>query len=112
MQIEIHFILPNFRVAMAPFAPVTISLMYARRFQVQVKTGGGLRPCPLDWLDSFCMRNFTGNAEFDDTLPLADGLLEAGFRVLPERLAEAMSVWLTKRGKGGGQPVQVEIRPA
>ena len=52
-------------------------------FVVEIIVGGERRPCPLDWLDSFCMRNFTGSAEFDDTLPLADGLLEAGFRVAP-----------------------------
>ncbi len=71
--------------------------MYARRFKVEIIVGGERRPCPLDWLDSFAMRNFTGSAEFDDTLPE------------PERLAEALSAWLTKRGKGDGQPVQVEI---
>jgi len=58
------------------------------------------------------MRNFTGEAEFDDTLPLAEGLLETGFRVQSERLAEAMSAWFTQRGKGLGQPVRVQIRPA
>jgi len=58
------------------------------------------------------MRDFTGEAEFDDTLPVAEGLIEAGFRVQPERLAEAMSAWFTKRGKGQGQPVGVHIRPA
>jgi hypothetical protein len=58
------------------------------------------------------MRNFTGKAEFDDTLPTGDGTLEAGFRVLPERLAEAMSEWFTRRGKGQGLPVRVEIRRA
>jgi hypothetical protein len=49
--------------------------------------------------------------EFDDTLPVAEGLLKAGFRVHPKRLAEAMSGWLTQRGKGQGQPVPIEIRP-
>lgn len=57
------------------------------------------------------MRNFTGSAEFDDTLPLSDGLLEAGFRVAGPRLALALGEWLTKRGKGDGQPVEVEVRP-
>jgi len=66
---------------------------------------------PLDWLDSFCMRNFTGSGEFDDTLPTGEGTLEAGTGVDPKRLAEAMSVWFTKRGKGNGQAVTVEIRP-
>jgi hypothetical protein len=56
------------------------------------------------------MRNFTGSAEFDDTLPLSDGLLEAGFRVEPARLSAALSEWLTRRGKGEGRPVTVEIR--
>jgi hypothetical protein len=84
--------------------------MYAQRFLVDVIVAGQRRPCPLDWLDAFCMRNFTGAAEFDDTLPVADGVLEAGFRVAPARLAEALSAWLTQRGKGGGQPVHVEIR--
>ena len=69
------------------------------------------RPCPIDWLDSFCMRNFTGQAEFDDTLPVSEGLLEAGFRVDPDRLAQAMGDWFTRRGKGHRQAVQVQIRP-
>jgi hypothetical protein len=86
--------------------------VYAQKFAVDVVIAGQLRPCPLDWLDSFCMRNFTGSAEFDDTLPLAEGKLEAGFRVTPERLARAMSEFFTQRGKGAGQPVRVDIRNA
>lgn len=83
--------------------------MYARKLKVEVIIGGERRPCPLDWLDSFAMRNFTNAAEFDDTLPTGDGAMEASFRVEPARLAAALSEWLTKRGKGNGQPVQVEI---
>lgn len=86
--------------------------MYVRKLRVDVLAGAEFRPCPLDWLDSFCMRDFTGQAEFDDTLPIADGLLEAGFRVQLERLADAMSAWLTRRGKGDGKPVRIEIHPA
>jgi hypothetical protein len=86
--------------------------MFARKLRVEVITGADRRPCPVDWLDNFCMRNFTGEAEFDDTLPVAEGLLEAGFRVDTERLAEAMSAWFTRRGKGRGQPVRFEIGPA
>jgi hypothetical protein len=85
--------------------------MYAQRFTVEIIVGGERRPCPLDWLDSFAMRNFTGSAEFDDTLPTGEGQIEAGFRVDPERLTEALSAWLTKRGKGDGQPLQVEVKP-
>lgn len=76
---------------------------------MEVTIGGERRPAPLEWLDSFCMRNFTGSAEFDDTLPTGEGLLEAGLRVDRARLAAAMGEWLTKRGKGNGQPVMVEI---
>jgi hypothetical protein len=86
--------------------------MYAREFFVEVIVQDQKQPCPLDWLDSFCMRNFTGSTEFDDTLPVREGVLEAGFRVRPERLAEAMSEWFTRRGKGQGKPVGVVVRPA
>jgi hypothetical protein len=86
--------------------------MYARKLVAEMTIGGERRPVPLDWLDSFCMRNFTGSAEFDDTLPTGEGRVEAGLRVDPARLASAMSEWFTKRGKGSGQPVVVEIREA
>jgi hypothetical protein len=84
--------------------------MYARKLTVEVVIGDERKPSPLDWLDSFCMRNFTGSAEFDDTLPTGEGQMEAGLRVDPQRLAAAMSDWFTKRGKGNGRPVKVEIR--
>jgi hypothetical protein len=86
--------------------------MYARKLKVDVIVAGEHRPCPLEWLDSFCMRNFTGAAEFDDTLPTGEGTLEASFRVEPTRLASAFAEWLTKRGKGNGRPVEVEVREA
>jgi hypothetical protein len=86
--------------------------MYARKLQAEILVGSERRPAPLDWLDSFCMRNFTGSAEFDDTLPTGEGRLEAGLGVDPARLAAAMSEWFTKRGRGNGQPVKVEIREA
>jgi len=86
--------------------------MFARKLKVEVLVDGQRRPAPLDWLDSFCMRNFTGSAAFDDTLPTGEGMLEAGLKVDPERLAAAIGEWLTKRGKGNGKPVTVEIRAA
>lgn len=82
--------------------------MFARNFKVEVVVQGERRPCPLDWLDSFCMRRFTGDAAFDDTLPRAEGVLEAGFRVDPDRLAGELSQWLTKK-KGSGRRVEVHI---
>ncbi|MGB7754249.1 MAG: hypothetical protein WCF88_22040 [Candidatus Acidiferrales bacterium] len=84
--------------------------MYARKLQAYLVIGDERRPAPLEWLDSFCMRNFTGSAEFDDTLPTGEGCLEAGLAVDPQRLAQAMSEWFTKRGKGNGQPVTIELR--
>jgi hypothetical protein len=83
--------------------------MYARKLKVDVVVGAERRPCPLEWLDAFCMRNFTGSAEFDDTLPTGEGAMETSLRVDPQRLAAAMGEWLTKRGKGNGQSVEVVI---
>jgi hypothetical protein len=83
--------------------------MYARKLRAAMVIGDERRPTPLDWLDSFCMRNFTGAEEFDDTLPTGEGTLEAGLSVQPERLAAAMSEWFTKRGKGNGKPVKIEL---
>lgn len=84
--------------------------MYARKLLAEVVIEGERRPAPLEWLDNFCMRNFTGSAEFDDTLPTGEGRLEAGLSVDPSRLADAMSEWFTKRGKGGRKKVRIEIR--
>lgn len=83
--------------------------MYAQKFNVNVIIGGKSQACPLEWLDQFCMRNFTNAAEFDDTLPVADGKVEASFRLAPERFAEGLAAWLTHRGKGQGQPVVVNV---
>ncbi len=86
--------------------------MYAQKFNVHVIIRGEPQPCPLEWLDQFCMRNFTNSAEFDDTLPVADGKVEASFRLTPERFAEGLATWLTQRGKGQGQPVVAKVTPA
>ncbi|HSY60015.1 MAG TPA: hypothetical protein VK795_10675 [Terriglobales bacterium] len=86
--------------------------MYVQKLQAEILIGSKREPMPLDWLDSFCMRNFTGSGEFDDTLPTGEGRLEAGASVDPQKLAAAMTEWLTKRGKGNGQAVTVEIRDA
>jgi hypothetical protein len=83
--------------------------MYARKLRVEVVVGGERRLCPLEWLDQFCMRNFTNAVEFDDTLPLSDGIVETSFRVTPEHFAEGLGTWLTQRGKGEGQALLVEV---
>ena len=72
--------------------------MFARRLSVQRVDAEGMRhACPLKWIDSFAMRNFTNDAIFDDTLPLADGMLEAGSRVPLERLQKAMEDWFRRK---------------
>jgi hypothetical protein len=55
-------------------------------------------PCPVAWVDNFAMRNFTNDAVFDDTLPIADGRMEIGRRVPLERLQSAMEDWFRRKG--------------
>jgi hypothetical protein len=73
--------------------------MFARKLSVQrIDSTGAPHPCPIHWIDNFAMRNFTNDAIFDDTLPVADGLLEAGHRVPLERLLSAMDDWFRRKG--------------
>jgi hypothetical protein len=57
------------------------------------------------------MRNFTNDAIFDDTLPVTDGVLEAGTRVPLDRLQPAMEDWFRRKGylKAGEGLEVVEI---
>jgi hypothetical protein len=73
--------------------------MFARRLRIlRLDLNGGPHLCPIAWIDNFAMRNFTNDAVFDDTLPVGDGLLEAGFRVPVEALAVAMQDWFHRKG--------------
>jgi hypothetical protein len=73
--------------------------MFARRISIQrIDATDGRHPCPIGWIDSFAMRNFTNDAVFDDTLPAGDGVLEAGSRVPLERLQPAMEDWFRRKG--------------
>jgi hypothetical protein len=71
--------------------------MFARRIRVDYEENGEERPCPLKWLDSFAMRNFTNASLFDDTLPLADGLMEIGTNVPLGELKKAMEDWFRRK---------------
>ena len=71
--------------------------MFARRIRVQYEQNGRLLPCPLKWLDSFSMRNFTNASVFDNTLPVADGVMEIGTQVPVEELKSAMEDWFRKK---------------
>ncbi len=73
--------------------------MFIRRLTVEyIAHAGDILPCPVKWIDSFAMRNFTNDAVFDDTLPIADGLLEAGLRVPLPLLQERMTDWFRRKG--------------
>jgi hypothetical protein len=85
--------------------------MFARRLQVEYEDAGVRKACPMKWLDSFAMRNFTNSPVFDDTLPVNDGLLEVGSRVPIDALKEAMQDWFRRKSylpKGAVLLVQEE----
>ncbi|MBV9573613.1 MAG: hypothetical protein JOY93_06130 [Acidobacteriales bacterium] len=71
--------------------------MFARKIRVQYEKDGTLSPCPLKWLDSFSMRNFTNATVFDDTLPVADGQMEIGTHVPLDQLKSAMEDWFMRK---------------
>ncbi len=72
--------------------------MFARKIRVEYEANSGRLPCPLKWLDSFSMRNFTNASVFDDTLPLADGQMEIGSTVPLDQLKDAMEDWFRRKG--------------
>jgi hypothetical protein len=71
--------------------------MFARKIRVEYEQAGQVRPCPMKWLDSFSMRNFTNASAFDDTLPVADGLIEIGAKVPLAELKGAMEDWFHRK---------------
>jgi hypothetical protein len=86
--------------------------MFMRRLSVmRVDAAGQRQACPIGWIDNFAMRNFTNDAVFDDTLPVADGLLEAGHRVPLDRLEPAMDDWFRRKGylKAGDSLEVIEL---
>lgn len=72
--------------------------MFLRRFKIErISEQSETAPVPIAQIDNFCMRNFTNNAIFDDTLPIADGLLEAGNLVPLESLQTSMEAWFRRK---------------
>ncbi|HZR31175.1 MAG TPA: hypothetical protein VFA76_04905 [Terriglobales bacterium] len=71
--------------------------MFARRIRVEYELDGRRQPCPQKWLDNFSMRSFTNASIFDDTLPIADGLMEVGSRVPLPELKAAMEDWFRRK---------------
>jgi hypothetical protein len=90
-------------------------ILFARKIRVEYEVDGHNLPCPLKWLDSFSMRNFTNAGVFDDTLPVADGELEIGSNVPIDRLKEAMEDWFRRKGylaKDSGLRLTTAVKPA
>ena len=80
--------------------------MFARKLRIErIGSQGDATLCPLRWIDSFSMRNFTNDAIFDDTLPIADGLLEAGNRVNIARLQTSMTEWFRRKNYIGPEDI-------
>jgi hypothetical protein len=72
--------------------------MFARKLLIErIDAEGAAHHCPIRWIDSFAMRNFTNDAVFDDTLPIGDGLLEVGYRVPLDRLQTSMEDWFRRK---------------
>ena len=71
--------------------------MFSRQVKVCYRSGAESLPCPLKWLDSFSMRSFTNDSIFDDTLPVADGVMRVGTRVPLDRLKDAMEDWFRRK---------------
>jgi hypothetical protein len=73
--------------------------MFARKLTIErIDSAGIAHLCPIKWIDNFAMRNFTNDAIFDDTLPIADGLLEVGNRVPLDQLHVKMEDWFRRKG--------------
>jgi hypothetical protein len=71
--------------------------MFARKVRVEYEEDGRRTRCPLKWLDSFSMRNFTNASVFDNTLPVGDGLMEIGTNVPIHQLRESMEDWFRRK---------------
>jgi hypothetical protein len=72
--------------------------VFARKLLIErIDAEGAAHRCPIHWIDSFSMRNFTNDAIFDDTMPIGDGLLEVGYRVPLDRLQDSMTGWFRRK---------------
>ncbi|MFZ0759158.1 MAG: hypothetical protein WAM69_04335 [Candidatus Sulfotelmatobacter sp.] len=71
--------------------------MFVRKIRAEYEDHGRRLPCPLKWLDSFAMRNFTNASVFDDTMPVSDGRMEIGTNVPLAQLSEAMEDWFRRK---------------
>ena len=87
--------------------------MWIRKLRIErVGADGAVHPCPIAWIDNFAMRNFTNDAVFDDTLPVADGVLEAGLRIPLDRLQTSMEDWFRRKSYlAPGEQLRIHEEP-
>jgi hypothetical protein len=71
--------------------------MFARKIRVEYEDQGQRLACPMKWMDSFSMRNFTNASVFDDTLPVSDGQMEIGSHVPLAELQASMEDWFRRK---------------
>lgn len=72
--------------------------MFARKLElILVGPAGERRPVPMAWLEQFFLRDFTGSSAFDETLPVADGVLETGLEVDAGEVRAQLEKWLRGR---------------
>jgi hypothetical protein len=84
--------------------------MFAQKLKLTILESDGETLVPMAWLDQFFMRSFTGSSAFDETLPVADGLLEASLRVAPCEVKAQFEKWLRGRKTiGAAAELRVEI---
>jgi len=72
--------------------------MFAPQNSRGVRQRRNLHRRASQWLDNFAMRDFTNDAIFDDTLPVADGLMEIGSRVPIDLLQDRLIDWSRRKG--------------
>jgi len=82
----------------APPIPLEWNHVCAPHFSAANRRLRHLAPMPHSLDRQLCHAQLTNDAVFDDTLPLADGLLEAGNRVPLDRLQPAMEDWFRRKG--------------
>ncbi|HEX8983830.1 MAG TPA: hypothetical protein VF767_00295 [Bryobacteraceae bacterium] len=85
--------------------------MFAQKLSLTLEAEGTAAPVPKAWLDQFFMRNFTGYSAFDETLPAADGVLEAGLGVEAGEVKAQFETWLRGR-KMIPAGTQLVVRPS
>jgi hypothetical protein len=81
--------------------------MFARKIRVEYEENGQRHFCPMKWLDSFSMRNFTNASAFDNTLPISDGIMEIGTKVPLDELKAAMEDWFRRKSYIGKNTVLI-----